>query len=384
MEVENYQAFKNWKEREIKCNNWLIKDGVYVPLPDLQERQELTQAQPYLFQFSIPKEKCIVVFDEKEISEIENQLQLRCENFVQYFASPYDFKHPTTHAWGPINKITVAQSSSFRSFFYDNYMIKVSHDKFQENHVTNKVLYSYQIERAVSISKYLNSVMSQDSQIQILKESFGCYLNDPQNPYGYIIRQIPHSVLEGKTSLISLVSYVSDHENGQQSLLARHLNEKKPMEVEKYLKDLISTITKAYLAAYWNYGVCLELHQQNTLLELDAQDQFTGKIYCRDLDGARLDMGKISSLGLEINSTFSAQESQYIFEHKKIDAIKNGVSPELKSSLVWNGLTIFAFRLYVVDSCFFLIDNFIKQQGLPEFDVYECAYRIVNEEILKK
>lgn len=368
------QAYLNWQEREVECNNWLIKDSVFIDLPNLKKRTLLKEGSPYLLKYQIPREKCVVIRDEKEMSDIEGTLNLAKDDSYSFFASPMDNHHCENLSLGKPEIIEIQASSSFRSFFHQDLILKIS--------LQDKILYSSQIERAVTISSYLNSVLPSDSPLQILKESYGCYLKDQDNPYGFIIRQIPESVKAGKCSLISIVSYVSSHSDGSPSLFERHLSRLSHHEIYAEVSKLIRSIIRSYLEMYWNFGVCLELHQQNVLLELDENENLTGKIYCRDLDGARLDLDRLPDLREALKYKYQ-DHFDYIFEENKLHSLKKGINPDYQNSAHWNGLMIFGFRLFLMDSCVFLLDHGLKASGV-NLNTHELAIQIVNEEIFRK
>lgn len=106
---------------------------------------------------------------------------------------------------------------------------------------------------------------------------------------GNIIRVIPKTY-SSKQIVCSIASFTSLNE--KEPLFLRAFN-KSNKGIEEFFFDILyKTIITPFINLYSKFGISLEIHCQNTLIELSPEFELTGKVLYRDFDITSLDRAR--------------------------------------------------------------------------------------------
>jgi hypothetical protein len=118
-----------------------------------------------------------------------------------------------------------------------------------------------------------------------------------------------------------------------------------------------------------DYGIVLEGHQQNLLLELDEENNFTGEIYYRDLDGARVDFARRKEKNISDQKYLNLQDAGWIFQFEQVTEINNSpLKNKLSRPKWWTPVMEFTLERYYIHSSFYLMKTYFQKEGV-EFNV---------------
>ncbi len=116
---------------------------------------------------------------------------------------------------------------------------------------------------------------------------------------GMIIRTIPPELMSGKVKYVPLFSLYASPPEGGPPLLARMI-EKSGMEPSEFVKTrIIEPMAKQWFDMVVDFGVQMEPHAQNVLIELGKDGLPTGRFLHRDLGGFTVDFEHRKKLGIE-------------------------------------------------------------------------------------
>ncbi len=171
------------------------------------------------------------------------------------------------------------------------------------------------IEHCVSVTRELKGLLGSGlyPKFAILPDSIGATFNGERG-WGYIVREArPYPLAEDsseRTMIPMFALYGSDVLDPSAPVLITQmidrayadtetLLDKKTFAKEFVLTEIIFPLVDFFIVAYREKGILLELHGQNTLVEVDARGLPT-RIVHRDLDDAvDIDLRSKRGLGLE-------------------------------------------------------------------------------------
>jgi hypothetical protein len=106
---------------------------------------------------------------------------------------------------------------------------------------------------------------------------------------GMIVREIPKSILEGKTKVVPMFSLYAKPAGRGEPMLATMIK-KSGMDPQRFVREKITRpFAKQFMALGLKNGVVMEPHAQNVLIEVGAKGQPTGRFFHRDLGGFNVD-----------------------------------------------------------------------------------------------
>ncbi len=128
---------------------------------------------------------------------------------------------------------------------------------------------------------------------------------------GSIIRMIPDEVMTGKKKLLPLFSLYAKQADGK--TLVEKLSQQSGMKTDAFIKEkVLVPFLEQWVDLIVNHGISMEPHAQNVLIELNEQDQLTGRFFHRDFGGFNVDLEYRSSLGKKMQMpTITSIEKDY-------------------------------------------------------------------------
>jgi siderophore synthetase component len=215
--------------------------------------------------------------------------------------------------------IRVSPSSSTRTLYvlegYPAHALKV-HFPFQVSRYRRRMRDEV-VEQAIQVSRWLqDGIASMDGRFAFFREVMGITLRnqEPEAPrtenWGYLIRELrpfPHAQTEG--SLVpGFALYGRDYFDPTRPLLLFEVSaERDPAEF--ILNEVFLPVIRQWVACFLNFGLILEPHGQNVLLELDSSGGVR-RIVHRDLN-VGIDNRRLRELGLptESHNSYNRMES---------------------------------------------------------------------------
>lgn len=239
----------------------------------------------------IPKEKVTIYLDNPSTSLLNHYIQKDTVLFPIHPEVFEDDKIPFIEELRkyPYNLISVAPCSSTRTILTNNEAKKVPFH-FVKLHFPRRIsrfirrLRKNTVQHCIEISKDLEHFSL--GQFGFLPESIGLVYGSGVEAWGAIIREFsPRPLLEKESRLIPLFALYSQDLKRQNDLpllvqLIEYLSEE---PVNFTLNNIIKPIVNSWCTVLRNQGILLEMHGQNTLLELDA-NLVPMRIIYRDLD----------------------------------------------------------------------------------------------------
>lgn len=371
-----------WKKWERENNNWLVLGQNIVPLPTDRLRHKFLIN--FLYSLELPFEDVNWICDPNR-KELKSSLVSE-GSLITFYFHPRSIDLASIISPHSIVSHEVEPTSSPRSFFLGNQIIKTNLPP-EIGDYYEKLLTWCQIQRMIYISTYLSQKCLPNEHYGFLRESFGCSFDHGDKQLGYVIREIPDEVLLNKSHLISLVSYVSFSSKGEPSLFQTHLSFLSPKEEFLFLSRLVRSIIQGFLYLYWDSGVSVEAHQQNTLLELDPEMKVTGKVFFRDLEGARIDINRNRISELKMYSSDKLEDIEAVFEMKKVSGLLSSApTTQAHNFSNWDGLVSFAYHAFIEGSCLTLIENAYDElwKGRRKINFKKLGLKILQESLIKK
>lgn len=158
------------------------------------------------------------------------------------------------------------------------------------------------VQHCVTVSQDLENIIN-FKDFAFFRETIGMTLTtqDKKKDWGFLIREMrPFPPLSETRTLIPFFSlYGTDMNDPKQPPLLVRLVSKSQMRPKRYVvKHILYPVVDSFLKAFTQRGILLELHSQNTVLELD--ENFTpSRIVYRDLDDS-IDASVRKRLGLSM------------------------------------------------------------------------------------
>ena len=327
------EKLNNFLISEQRLNNYSLygeemKEYFKIHLPEeyLPESQYLFHL-PY---FLIPINDGKNVFKLEDSDFFEKNLFLNHDGKKCY---PF-FVHPTTKdlftKWigrkydfvdGAYSDFEASPLSSFRSLLVtriktdENFIVKLSLFDNVANgarHIDwNSAIGQYEASKittkATSITEHIEffddigAFSIQGDRAVYLSERFDIRIGSRKiDLFGNVIRKIPKSVFVDDGNIIcSVASFTSLlRTDGSYIFLALKNSGLKPKDFLD--KKIFSPIFKTLLNLFENYGIILEPHCQNVILELNESFVPTGKFYYRDFDLTTFDRARFPFLQKEL------------------------------------------------------------------------------------
>jgi hypothetical protein len=177
-----------------------------------------------------------------------------------------------------------------------SYMIKVSLPIEINNR--SRELYPTELKRGLWFSKRLSDDFSPAlKSFFFFLEPFGAYPRaaDGRALSATVFRTFPEEFYETRTRTIPMFSYLAEEETGKplffKSIPARATKLGETEVWNWYVLTILRTFLDRIKAVTYGMGIGLQLHSQNTLIELDASlTKPTGRFGYRDLGGAFYDL----------------------------------------------------------------------------------------------
>jgi hypothetical protein len=372
--LPGFADLERWQKWEVERNDLQSNEKIYRKLPDSEELKAYQVETLYLLE--VEPRYVDFVFAAK--TEVPMELKAS-DGKVKFFIHPSSldlFKELISH--GNLTKIAAKPTTSPRTFFVEDMLVKVSLSDKVNGAI--RTVYPMQMQRATAISSLLSGIpelIQKDHGFGFLPEPVGVFDKTPNSPFGFLIRKIPQSLVSGKNTLVPLLSYVA--QNKGNSLLEMDAKSQGVTPLELVEKFLLPALMKSYAFAA-QYGVVLEAHQQNTLLELDAKGQFTGRIFYRDLDGARIDFKLREKLGLSTAEFLKVQDSQWVFDLESLQKMRESTVVPAGRPAAWSPVLEKAFQTYMLGSSVYLLRKSVQnQKGYSPFRID----KIIHEELQK-
>jgi hypothetical protein len=275
---------------------------------------------------------------------------------------------------GQLTKIKVRPTSSPRSFYLgENQIVKLSLP--QKINGAIRTIYPLQMSRALSVSEMLEAIPIQErrqAHFNFLPEVQAIYDGQPDSPFGFIIRQIPEEIISSQKTLVPLFAFLSQV-NSQKDTRQKSLLEESALKLgttpTHILKESVIPAILKSMSLAAEYGIVLEGHQQNLLLELDEENNFTGEIYYRDLDGARVDFARRKEKNISDQKYLNLQDAGWIFQFEQVTEINNSpLKNKLSRPKWWTPVMEFTLERYYIHSSFYLMKTYFQKEGV-EFNV---------------
>lgn len=106
---------------------------------------------------------------------------------------------------------------------------------------------------------------------------------------GMIVREIPASILEGRTKVVPMFSLYTRPAGSGEAMLTTMIRES-GMDPQRFMREKITRpFAKQFMALGLKNGVVMEPHAQNVLIEVGPKGQPTGRFFHRDLGGFNVD-----------------------------------------------------------------------------------------------
>ena len=153
------------------------------------------------------------------------------------------------------------------------------------------------IRHSLRISKEIKNLCNKTENFACLHEIIGlCYEN-----VGCLFREFNPSPKRKNRMLLPLFSlYSYDYKNPKENLLIEQISKKSKIPIINIIEWVIKNIIEFWCLAIKERGLILEMHAQNTLLELD--NKFNPKrIVVRDFCSVGIDKKVRENLGLDLN-----------------------------------------------------------------------------------
>ncbi|MDG0816633.1 IucA/IucC family protein [Bdellovibrio svalbardensis] len=352
-----YADLERWQKWEVERNDLQLNSSIYHQLPSKAELSSYQTETLYVLEIDPGKVDFISAKSLKP--EIFEKLKT-ADGKIKFYIHPKAtelFKELISQ--GTLKEVSARPTTSPRTFFVDDLMVKVSLP--QKINGAIRTVYPLQMSRATAI----NDLLSQASGFHFLPEPLAFYDKTPNSPFGFIVREIPATLVKGSNTLVPLLSYVAKHSDG--SLLEKEAALRGVSAEHLVLQEILPSLLEAFIKGA-QHGVALEMHQQNTLLEIDQSGKFTGRIFYRDLDGARVDFELRKKLGFKDETLLSQKDAAWIFDLENLQKMRSKKVPGSRPQ-EWSPVMETAFQTYLVGSSFDILKKKLKSLNFhPSFE----------------
>ncbi|WP_210415607.1 IucA/IucC family protein [Bdellovibrio sp. ZAP7] len=367
--LPGFADLERWQKWEVERNDLQSNEKLYHKLPDSAELKAYQTETLYLLEVD-PR-----FVDTVSAESVEIPAELKtADGKVKFFIHPSSlelFKELISH--GKLTKVAAKPTTSPRTFFVADMMVKVSLSDKVNGAI--RTVYPMQMQRATAISSLLANLpesSQKENGFGFLPEPIGVFDKTPNSPFGFLVRKIPEHIRNGTTTLVPVLSYVAKNQGA--SLLEVDAKTQGISAIELVERYLIPALVKSYAFAA-QYGVVLEAHQQNTLLELDSKGSFTGRVFYRDLDGARIDFNLREKLNLPTKELLKVQDSHWIFDLENLQKMRENTFVPRGRPVAWSPVLETAFQRYMVGSSIYLLRKAVQdQKGYSPFRIEKIIY----------
>jgi hypothetical protein len=361
-----------WRGYEVELNDLVLNRLLFDGLPSADELSAM-QANS-VFVVKVPSSAVHVIANAQGGNALAEFVDPRSGE-VSFFIHPASLGLFSDLLEGrAVRREEAGPTSSGRTFFWNRFHLKLS--LAQRVNGAIRTVYPLQMERALAISEMLSEMPATAPGFEhfaYLPEVLGIYDAKEEAPYGFIVREIPREIIEGTTTLAPLTAYCAKGKGGTPSLFEVDAKAHGMAPSAHARSNLVPAMMKAFTAAA-SLGVAIEAHQQNLLLELDHQERFTGRIFFRDLDGARVDFDMRAQRGLSTDHLKKVSNAEWVFELGRIRALNQSASTPEGRPWWWSGLIEEAFSTYLSGSSFFLLEKAIERvEGRNLFRLKDVA-----------
>ncbi|UYL08111.1 hypothetical protein B9G69_013755 [Bdellovibrio sp. SKB1291214] len=372
MALPAFADLERWQKWEVERNDLQSNEQLYHKLPNIQELKAYQTKTLYMVEV---EPRFVDFIHAPGLEGVPNELR-SADGKIKFFIHPSSlhlFNELISH--GKLTKVEAKPTTSPRTFFVSDLLVKVSlSDKING---AIRTVYPLQMQRATAVSSELSKIpeaLQKEHSFGFLQEPLGVFDKTPNSPFGFLIRKIPQDIKNGQNTLVPLLSYVA--KNQGESLLEQDAKSQGKSSLEIVEKSLIPALTKSYAFAV-SEGVVIEAHQQNTLLELDSKGQFTGRVFYRDLDGARIDFELRKKMGLSTD-LLKLQDSGWIFDLENLQKIRETTTVPKGRPEIWSPVAEKAFQMYLLGSSVYLLKKAVEsQKGYSPFKID----KIIDEEL---
>lgn len=364
-----FADLERWQKWEVERNDLQSNEMLYHKLPTIQELKAYQTETLYMLEVD---PRFVDFVKSPGLTEVPSELKTTDGN-IKFFIHPTSlelFKELISH--GKLSKVEVKPTTSPRTFFVGDMMVKVSLSDKVNGAI--RTVYPLQMQRATAISSELSKIpeaTQKKNSFGFLPEPIGVFDRTPNSPFGFLVRKIPQDIQSGKNTLVPVLSYVA--KNQGTSLLEQDAKVQRKTSLELVEKSLIPALVKSYAFAV-TQGVVMEAHQQNTLLELDSKGQFTGRVFYRDLDGARIDFELRKKLG-QSTDLLKLQDSGWIFDLESLQKMREATSVPQGRPEIWSPVAEKAFQTYLLGSSVYLLKKSVQnEKGYSPFRMDKIVY----------
>ncbi|MCS4485951.1 IucA/IucC family protein [Staphylococcus americanisciuri] len=146
-----------------------------------------------------------------------------------------------------------------------------------------------------NLSYQLQPLLNEFPTLQVALEPYGAYIDAPADvarQFAMIVRQSPEKDVTEMTQLVTACLIERNPVDKQvvvDSLIEYVYGDVNATTIATFIREYSRALVIPLIAYIQRYGIALEAHQQNTVLEVNKADQ-TFSFIVRDLGGARIDL----------------------------------------------------------------------------------------------
>lgn len=364
------QAFADlsrWQKWEVERNDLHLNPAAYQALPSKAELQSYQTETLYVLE--VNPEKVDFIKAQNIQPDFFGKFKTP-EGKIKFYIHPKATElFKDLIPLGNLKTVQVRPTTSPRTFFVGDVMVKVSLP--QKINGAIRTVYPLQMSRATAIS----DEMAKIPDFYYLEEPLAIFDKTPDSPFGFIARKIPQDLISGEKTLVPLLSYTASAPDG--SLLEKDAATRGVTPEDLVVNEVIPALIENFKKAA-SYGIVLEAHQQNTLLEIDKDGLFTGRVYYRDLDGARLDFTLRKELGFHDENLLEKEHANWIFDLENMAQIRKHVIVPLARPKAWSPVLESSFRTYLMKSSVDLL-----QKKLSSLGYHPAIEKLVQAQLVK-
>lgn len=131
--------------------------------------------------------------------------------------------------------------------------------------------------------------------LRILREVFSVVPVGGRAPGGFIVREVPSTVLQARTALVPWFALTHPSRDGAPPLLLALARKSRSGLLKLVHRELFRPFLRAWVETALEQGWMPEAHAQNLLVEFDRNGRLTRRFFVRDLEGAYADLPFIES-----------------------------------------------------------------------------------------
>ncbi len=207
--LPGFADLERWQKWEVERNDLQSNEKLYHQLPDARELKAYQTETLYLLEVD-PR---FVDFVSSGNGEIPSLLKT-VDGKIKFFIHPSSldlFKELI--AQGRLTKVSVKPTTSPRTFFVGEMMVKVSLSEKVNGAI--RTVYPMQMQRATAINSLLADIpesLQKQQGFGFLPEPIGVFDKTPNSPFGFLVRKIPQQIIAGENTLVPVLSYVAKNQ----------------------------------------------------------------------------------------------------------------------------------------------------------------------------